>query len=151
MKEIDIVVISISSPLKIGLYQDSQLVDTIETDQKSSDILPEIFKDLINRYKINSITYTNTPGSFMAIKLSYIFFKSLEITNDIKLFAVDGFYFNNNQPIKAIGNRYFFKEDNQIVIKPLKDKIEQLFTLPKKIDIDTFNKKVEPVYILPSV
>jgi hypothetical protein len=151
MKKIDVVVISISSPLKIGIYESNTLIDSIEDSGKSSDRLPIIFDKILSEYDVMSITYTNTPGSFMAIKLSYIFLKSLEVLKNIPLYAIDGFYFNDNRPIKAIGNRYFFKESNEIVIKPSDKKIEQIFNLPKDIDIDTFNKKVEPVYILPSV
>lgn len=151
MKKIDVVVISISSPLQIGLYEECKLIDIIATNEKSSYILPIIFEDLLKNYDINSIIYTNTPGSYMAIKLSYVFFKTLEITKGIKLYAIDAFFFNNNQPIKAIGNNYFFKEDGQIEIKPLVDKIQQVFILPSMINFDTFSNEVEPIYILPSV
>jgi tRNA A37 threonylcarbamoyladenosine modification protein TsaB len=78
-KKVDIVVVCISSPLLIGIYEDSRLIRTIESSQKSSDSLPIIFKELLKEYSIDSIIYTNTPGSFMAIKISYIFFKSLSI------------------------------------------------------------------------
>jgi EAL domain-containing protein (putative c-di-GMP-specific phosphodiesterase class I) len=151
MKKVDIVVISISAPLKIGIYLNGTLFESIEENGKSSDLLATIFDKILKKYDVQSITYTNTPGSFMSIKLSYIFFKSLNILKDIELRSVDGFYFNDNRPIKAIGNRYFFKENDQIVIKPLKEKIDQIFDLPKSIKIDDFNTEVEPVYILPSV
>ena len=36
--------------------------------------LPEVFADLLNEYEIKSVTYANGPGSFMAIKMSYLFF-----------------------------------------------------------------------------
>jgi tRNA A37 threonylcarbamoyladenosine modification protein TsaB len=151
MKKVDVVVISISSPLKIGIYENSILIEEIENSGKSSDVLPLIFDKILKEYSVDTVVYTNTPGSFMSIKLSYIFFKSLEILGSISLRAVDGFYFNENRAIKAIGNRYFFKEDEKIVIKPLEDRVEQYFELPQSIDIDTFDKEVEPIYILPSV
>jgi hypothetical protein len=66
--------------------------------------------------------------------------------------AVDAFYFNNNQPIKAIGNRFFIKKDNKILLDKVSDNIENSeFILPNKIDLNDFSCDIEPDYILPSV
>ena len=122
---IDVVAIVISKPLKIGLYKNKKLFKEIAKDGLTSEILPEIFDEILKNYKIDSIIYSKGPGSFMAIKLSYIFFKTLQITNDIKLFGVDGFYFNNNKPIKAVGNSFFVKKEDIITLE--KDKKEGEF------------------------
>ena len=145
---IDVVAIVISKPLKIGLYKDKKLFKEITKDGLTSEILPEIFDEILKNYKINSIIYSKGPGSFMAIKLSYIFFKTLQITNDIKLFGVNGFYFNNNKPIKAVGNSFFVKKEDIITLE--KDKKEGEFFLPKTLNFDEFEDD-EPLYVIKAV
>ena len=145
---IDVVAIVISKPLKIGLYKNKKLFKEIAKDGLTSEILPEIFDEILKNYKINSIIYSKGPGSFMAIKLSYIFFKTLQITNDIKLFGVNGFYFNNNKPIKAVGNSFFVKKEDIITLE--KDKKEGEFFLPKTLKFDEFEDD-EPLYVIKAV
>ena len=145
---IDVVAIVISKPLKIGLYKDKKLFKEITKDGLTGEILPEIFDKILKNYKIDSIIYSKGPGSFMAIKLSYIFFKTLQITNDIKLFGVSGFYFNNNKPIKAVGNSFFVKKEDIITLE--KDKREGEFFLPKTLKFDEFEDD-EPLYVIKAV
>ena len=145
---IDVVAIVISKPLKIGLYKDKKLFKEIVKDGLTSEILPEIFDEILKSYKIDSIIYSKGPGSFMAIKLSYIFFKTLQITHDIKLFGVSGFYFNNNKPIKAVGNSFFVKKEDIITLE--KDKKEGEFFLPKTLKFDDFEDD-EPLYVIKAV
>jgi hypothetical protein len=146
---VDIIVISISSPLKIGIYKDELLYKTLEFSGMTSDVLPEVFNKLLKEFEIKSVIYSNGPGSYMSIKLCYIFLKTLNITKNIDIFSVDGFYFNNNMPIKAIGNSFFVKEDGKISIKNSMEVGE--FTLPNKLKFEDFNKKIEPIYILEAV
>ena len=46
--------------------------------------MPSLFTHLLNEYDISTITYVNSPGSFMAIKVAYIFFKTICITKNIE-------------------------------------------------------------------
>jgi len=146
---VDIVAVVISKPMLLGVYKDGCLVDTIKKEGMTSDILPEIFDDLLKKYEINSVIYSKGPGSFMAIKLAYVFFKTLQITKNIKLLAVDGFYFNQNSPIKAVGNSYFVKKEGIITLT--KNEKEGEFTLPEKLNFKDFSGEVEPLYILKAV
>jgi len=146
---VDIVAIVISKPMLIGVYKDGCLVDTIKKEGMTSDILPEIFDNLLRDYKINTIIYSKGPGSFMAIKLAYVFFKTMQITKDIKLLAADGFYFNQNSPIKAVGNSYFVKKEGIITLT--KNEKEGKFILPGKLNFNDFSEEVEPLYILKAV
>ena len=146
---VDIVAITISSPLIIGIYKDKKLIKTIKKEGKTSDILPVIFDDLLNKYNINSIIYTKGPGSYMAIKLSFIFFKTLEIAKNIKLFASDAFEFNNNTPIKAVGNSFFVKKEGIISIE--KEKTQGEFSLPENLNEINFSEDISPLYVLKPV
>ena len=88
---VDIIAIVISKPMKIGVYKDNQLIEVIEKEGLTSDILPKIFDELMKKYKIDSIIYSKGPGSFMSIKLAYVFFRTLEIARNITLLATDAF------------------------------------------------------------
>ncbi len=146
---VDIVVISISNPLKIGIYKDNILDKSFEFNGMTSDVLPRIFDELLKEFDIKSVIYSNGPGSYMSIKLSYIFLKTLNITKNIDVFCVDGFYFNDNQPIKAIGNTFFVKENGKISIKNSMEIGK--FELPNKLNFKDFNSDIEPMYILEAV
>jgi len=148
-QHIDIVIIPISSPIKIGIYKDKVLIDEIISNEMTSDFLPKFFDKILKKYKIDNIIYAKGPGSYMSIKLTYIFLKTLQIVKNINILAVDGFYFNQNSPIKAVGNRFFVKENDTITIK--KAEVTNSFELPKKLKFEDFSKEIEPLYILNAV
>ena len=147
-----ILVISIAKPILVGLYKDNKLLKTITQDGKTSDVLPRIFDEILKEYTIEEILYINGPGSFMAIKVAYIFLKTLSIVNNISLKACDGLSFNSNSPIKALGKKYFFKNNNgKIYIDFLEDKNIEDFKLPQTLDINIFSEDSLPNYNLPAV
>ena len=74
MLKVDILVIALSSPIYIGIYEDKKLIKSITSDEKSSDVLPILFEDILKEYEIKNLFYVNGPGSFMAIKVAYIYF-----------------------------------------------------------------------------
>ena len=78
---IEILAITISNPLLVGVYENKKLIVEHKLDGKTSDLLPSLFTKLLDEYDINTITYVNSPGSFMAIKVAYIFLKTICITN----------------------------------------------------------------------
>lgn len=149
---VEILVISISNPLLIGIYEDSQLINEYKLEGKTSDLLPTLFEELLNKYEIKRLNYVNTPGSYMAIKVAYVFLKTISITKNIEFRAVDGFEFNDNSPIKALGKKYFIKDEKNVKVDFLeKDCIIRDFKLPKSINKINFNKQTLPIYNLPAV
>jgi tRNA A37 threonylcarbamoyladenosine modification protein TsaB len=148
-QHIDIVIISISTPIKVGLYKDKILFEEITADEMTSEFLPKFFDEILKKYEIDNIIYSNGPGSYMSIKLTYIFLKTLQISKNINILAVDGFYFNQNSPIKAVGNRFFVKENDTITIK--KAESNNLFELPQNLNFSDFSNEIEPFYILNAV
>ena len=150
-KSIDVLLIALSSPIQIGIYEDNILIDTITSDKKSSDILPLLFQDIFNSYNVEKLFYANGPGSFMAIKVAYIFLKSMSIMKKVPLFATDAFYFNNNQPIKAIGKLCFVKMDSEIKTQKLETVPELHFILPDVLDYNEFSKITTPLYSIGAV
>lgn len=152
---IKVIVISISNPILIGIYEEDKLINTISKEGKTSDVLPSLFDEILIDYDVKEIFYVSGPGSYMAIKIAYIFLKTISIVNEIKLYALSGFDFNNNSPIKALGKKYFFREmidsKEKIVIKFLEDNKVEEFSLPKNIKNIKFNENTLPEYNLPAV
>ena len=149
---IEVLVISISNPLLIGIYENEKLIDQYKSEGKTSDLLPTLFNELLEKYDIQRLNYVNTPGSYMAIKVSYVFLKTISITKNIEFRAIDGFEFNENSPIKALGKKYFIKDGNDIKVDFLeKDSIIHDFKLPECINKINFNKQTLPIYNLPAV
>ena len=151
LKSVDILLVALSSPIQIGVYENNRLIDTIISDKKSSDILPVIYSDLLKKYNIDRLFYANGPGSFMAIKVAYLFLKSISILKNIPLFATDAFKFNNNAPIKAIGKLCFVKISSEIKTQKLEIVPEANFTLPDVLDYNEFTTNTTPLYMIGAV
>lgn len=151
MKEI--LVISIATPLLIGVYENKKLIKTYEKEGMTSDILPLIFDEVLKENDdIQNIYYVNTPGSFMAIKVAYVFLKTISISNNINLLACEGFEFNEQTPIKALGKKYFIKQKDGIKVDFLdKDTKMAPFKLPKVLDKINYSNETLPIYNLPAV
>jgi len=112
--------------------------------------MPIVMK-IFETYDISKIIYTRGPGSYMAIKLTYIILKTIEITRDIKCFGCSGFVLNENQPIKAIGNLYFIKEKETIITKKYEQPVNAPFALPHSIHDLEIDEESTPEYSLPAV
>ena len=150
-KSVDLVFITLSSPIKIGVYENNKLIDTVVSEEKSSEILPIIYQQLDKTYNIKKLFYANGPGSFMAIKVAYIFLKSMSVLKNIPLFATDAFYFNKNQPIKAIGKLCFVKIASEIKTQKLETAPNMEFNLPDVLDYTEFSTTASPLYGIGAV
>ena len=151
LKRVDILLIALSSPILIGVYEERKLVKSIISHEKSSEYLPLIFEELLGSYHIEKLFYANGPGSFMAIKIAYVFLKSLSILKDIPLFATDAFSFNENEPIKAIGKLCFVKIADKIETQRLERAPEVNFKLPNLLKYDEFTTQAAPLYMIGAV
>ena len=147
----DLVVIALTPPLIIGVYKDKKLIETIKSDERSSEILPEMFKELLSKYEVGHIIYAKGPGSFMAIKVSYIFLRTLCIVKNISLLATDAFYFNNNAPIKAVGKLYFVKNRDTIETQSFSEVPVMEFALPQDLILEDFSEETAPFYGIGAV
>ncbi len=114
-------------------------------------MLPGIIEKILKEYSVKTLYFARGPGSFMSIKITYIFLKTLSIVKNVKLKAADGFNFNGSKPIKAVGNLYFIKEDGVIKTKKMDIVKDERYELPKKLDYKIFSEDNEPLYILPAV
>ncbi len=150
-KSVDLVFVTLSSPIQVGIYEDGELIKKVVSDEKSSEIMPKIFDELLKEYSVKGLYYANGPGSFMAIKIAYIFLRSMSILKNIPLFATDAFYFNKNQPIKAIGKLYFVKISSEIKTQKLETAPEACFLLPDVLEYNEFSTAASPLYAIGAV
>jgi tRNA A37 threonylcarbamoyladenosine modification protein TsaB len=150
-KNIDLVVLALNSPIMFGVYEDNKLIDSVITEEKSSEVLPQIYENLQKKYNITNLFYANGPGSFMAIKVTYIFLKSISVLKNIPLFATDAFYFNQNNPIKAVGKLYFVKTSQEIKTEKFEEPVSSKFTLPKILNYNDFDSNTVPNYGIGAV
>jgi tRNA A37 threonylcarbamoyladenosine modification protein TsaB len=147
----DLVVIGLSSPLLVGVYENGRLIESIETEEKTSEILPVLCEELMGRYEFSHLVYAKGPGSFMAIKVGYIFLKTLSIAKNIPLLATDAFYFNENTPIKAVGKLCFVKIGEEITTQVFTEVPLNRFRLPEQLELDHFDTDTAPYYGIGAV
>lgn len=145
------VVIALSSPVLVGVYENGLLIEAISTEAMSSDALPEIFDTLLKRYPLERLVYAKGPGSFMGIKVTYLFLQTVSIVQKIPLLATDAFFFNENHPIKAVGKLYFVKNSNTISMVPLENPLLKGFELPQTINSKIFDTDTAPYYGIDAV
>ncbi len=137
--------------MQVGIYENNKLIKEYSTKEHTSEVLPYIFKEILESFTCKRVFFARGPGSFMAIKITYIFLRTLSITKDIELFASDGFNFNSNKPIRAMRKMYFVKKDDKIETEFFEEEQTSEFILPKTIELENFTKDIEPLYILPAV
>lgn len=149
--QIDILLLSVDSPISLGIYKDKRLISSFQKEGKIGDILPLSFREILRDYEIRNIFYANGPGNFSAIKLTHIFLQTLAITKGIRLFCADSFRFTNGKFINAYGKIHFVKENDEIKSLALESRIKNDFILPELLDESIFSDKCEPLYVLPAV
>jgi len=147
----EILIIPIASPLLIGVYENGELIETVENAGKTSEVLLKVLTKLSTKYDYKRVVYASGPGSYMAIKLTYITLRSIEILKEIPFDACEAFELNEHKPIKAMGKLYFIKENNTIITKKFDEVLEQRFALPSMLSEVTLLDNNRPLYILPAV
>lgn len=132
----------------VGLYDNNVLIKTLQSDKKTSDGLIEILEPIINKFNIQRVIYTNSPGSFMGLKVSYIILKTLCMVKGYQFLSVSGFLLNSNMPIRANKNLSFVRNGEDIILQKvdpvdlkMPDSLSDL-----KLSIDTL-----PQYIIKAI
>ncbi|WP_345969560.1 hypothetical protein WCX72_09515 [Sulfurimonas sp. HSL1-6] len=147
----DAVVIALTTPIVVGIYKDGKLVERYESAKQSSDSLPELFETILKKYTLGNLVYAKGPGSFMAIKIAYLYLKTLSIVLGSRLLAADAFYFNGNRPLKAVGKLYFVKMADTIKTQKFETPVEADFSLPSHLNLNDFSDDALPYYGIGAV
>lgn len=148
----ELLLFSVTSPIKAGIYHQKALIRSYEREGKVGEELYALLEEILASYKLDALYYLQGPGSFTAIKLSYIFLKTLSIAHAIPLFGADSFTFNKGAPIHAYGDSYFVKESGKITLHRTSTPPERIpYELPALLDSKLFISNPTPLYILPAV
>ncbi len=151
MSKCTMLINSISVPIQIGIYVDDMIVESIKLEGHTSDVLIENVDKIMQKMDITKIIYANGPGSYMAIKLTYIMLKTIKMIKGIDFYGISGFELNANAPIKAMGKLYFIKEKETIITNKFEEDIKQEFWLPSDLSVISLQKENLPHYMLPAV
>ena len=144
-------------PVLIGVYDENFVLcrDFAIVEPLSDALVPKFMELEKWGVEFDALYFARGPGSFMALKLLYLFAKTLEIAKEVKLFATHAFYFNGNSPIRAYGDCYFVCEDltNAAICVKKFARIPHIlpFALPSVLDESIFDTDLKPLYLLPPV
>jgi tRNA A37 threonylcarbamoyladenosine modification protein TsaB len=141
----------LSTPIQIGCYQDDKLICSQELDGKASDVLLGALESLLEQHEIEKIIYASGPGSYMAIKLTYITLKTIEEIRGIPFEACSAFELSSGRPVRAMGQLYFVKEKETIITQKFDEHVTQEFGLPDYLGSLRIEPENTPLYIIPAV
>jgi tRNA A37 threonylcarbamoyladenosine modification protein TsaB len=141
----------ISIPVQIGCYEDGRRICTKEIEGRVSDVLLGAIEELRDKYEISRFIYVSGPGSYMAIKLTYITLKTIEAMTGIPFGACSAFALNGNRPVRAMGKLYFVKEKETIITQKFDEQVTQEFGLPDCLGTLALESENTPLYIIPAV
>jgi len=142
---------TLATPMQIGCYQDDHLSCIRQTTGKASDALLVLLEELLETYPITHIIYVNGPGSYMAIKLTYIALATLEKLRGISFEGCSAFVLNGNRPVRAMGQLYFVKEKETIITQKFDEHVPQEFGVPDYLGDLELEPENIPLYVLPAV
>lgn len=177
MRKVFILPNIMGQPTLIGVYAKIQeswnLIESHAITCPLSDGLVPLFMDLRKQgIAFDSLYFVRGPGSFMSLKLIYLFAKTLEIAQNVKIYATHAFHFNENSPIRAYGNCYFIQENplcannGDFIPHTLEEEAQKLkitlqsfntppqikpFVLPDILNLALFDTQLKPLYLLPPI
>jgi tRNA A37 threonylcarbamoyladenosine modification protein TsaB len=147
---VEVVVVPFQTPILVGVYRDRQLERGVQLEGKVSETLPPFFEELLRREQLEGLYYSRGPGSFMGVRLTFLFLKTLSIIYQIPFRGVDSFYFTGGKPIKGPGASFFVKKEGIIVVSREVDEVGTP-SLPPVLNPADFEEEVEPLYLVKAV
>ncbi len=144
-------IICVAKPILLGIYENNSLIQSYTCENKASESLAKLCEKALKNYDIKEFIYTNSPGSYMSIKFTYVFLKALCLVKNAKLSAVLAFEFNNQTPIKALAKKYFKLQNDKIYLDFLGEDEIQDFILPQNLSKIKRSEDTLPRYILAPV
>ena len=139
---------ALTNPLQIGLYENDNLIKSIESSQKASEALPVLLDEILAEFRLTKLVYANGPGSYMGIKISYISLKTLSVVQNLPLFAVSAFELNGYAPIRANNALCFVYEKGEI---SLQKAVAGEFVLPANLSALNLQENNAQFYFLDAV
>jgi len=151
LPEVTLLINPIAVPIQLGMYREEKRMEIRLLEGQCSEVLLPELEKIMGSYRIKRVLYVNGPGSYMAIKLTYIMLKTLEMLRGVHFDGFSAFALNGGKPIKAMGSLYFTKEKETIMTQKFDHKVKQEFWLPDYLSALSLDEENRPHYILPAV
>ena len=132
----------------IGVYENGELKQELKSEEQSSDALILLLAELKKNYKIERILYTNGPGSFMGLKISYVILQIFCDINNIAFGAISAFCLSKNAPVSAKKGFCFVLENGEISIQKGQGEV---LSLPKNLKKLNISDDTLPNYVLDAI
>ena len=149
---VTLLLLSAQTPLCVGLYDASGvLVRRYERTGQISQVLYPLFREIGAEFEVVALAYARGPGSFMGLKLGFVFLRSFAIAKKIPMRSASSFFFSAGAPIVATRHSAYLLSDDKISLCRLESAPENRMQLPKRVDFEALDEPLEPLYIQPAV
>lgn len=148
LPSVELLFITLGSPLQIGIYENGELKKSLSSDKPSSEAITELLGELKKQYKITKIIYANGPGSFMGLKVAFVALSVFCAVYGCEFGAVSGFELNSGAPIAAKKGFSFVLNDGKISLEAC-DGVSA--SLPQSLENLSISSEVLPNYVLDAV
>lgn len=150
LPKVTLLLLTIAKPTVVALYdENNRFLKSYAFEEKITDGLYKTVKEIERSFEIVRVAYANGPGSFMGLKLGYVFLQTYSAVRDIPFVATESFTFADK--IHSNGKRWFVKSVDSVDLIVLDDSPIDMPNLPERLDLMLFSDSVEPNYILPAV
>lgn len=149
---VTVLLISASRPMRLAVYDRvGAKLESFESDAPATESFYPLFKAIDEKYAIEKLAYARGPGSFMGLKLGYVFMQTLALARNLPFTAASSFVLSDGAPVQAHGKRWFAQEANGIGVKLFEAAPEDRLLPPDRLDLNLFDTNTEPDYFMPAV
>ena len=152
MRNATLLLISAIKPFVLAVYDErNELIEQHASDQHLTTALYMITSEIDARYCVTKVAYIRGPGSFMGLKLGFVFMRSFALARGIDFTAADSFALTADRPVFSHKNRYFVKENGVISVQRFDQPQPNFLIPPLALDTTIFNADTLPQYILGAI
>ncbi|MGE4295437.1 MAG: hypothetical protein AB7E49_07045 [Campylobacterales bacterium] len=147
-----VLLVSASRPMRLAVYDlGGNRLELHESDAPATESFYPFFKTIDDRYDIARVAYARGPGSFMGLKLGYVFLQSFAMARRIPFASVSSFALTRGAPVQAHGKRWFVLEGGEVSVRAFETPPQAALLPPEQIDFSIFEAACEPEYLMPAV
>jgi tRNA A37 threonylcarbamoyladenosine modification protein TsaB len=152
LRNVTVLLISAAKPCFFALYDENgEMIEQESCDKPLTESLYVLMSAAERRYSIKRVLYVNGPGSFMGLKLGFVFMRTFALAREIDFAACDSFAITGGAPVFSHKNRWFVKNGSSIELIRFENPPENRLIPPKKLNMANFSGDTTPCYLLPAV
>ncbi|GHV10482.1 glycoprotease [Campylobacterota bacterium] len=152
MRSVSLLLLSATRPTRLAIYgEDGGVIEQFQSDLPLTESLYDAIKAFDEAYAIERVLYARGPGSFMGLKLGYLFLRSFALGRGIDFLAADSFALSGGAPIHSHSKRWFVLENGSAAIRSFDSAPAEVLSPPERLDLTLFSAETAPNYILSAV